>query len=174
MKCLLQLTVLTFLFFSALDAGLDSETSSEAWMHWFGNYHYIFLHFPIALIIMACVAELLLLWRKNPGYDFIVNFLLISAAIIAIPTVFSGLSLEESGAVTGETQALVEWHEIFGFITLSLTVVTVIIRNILGRYSLYVCSLIALLISVIITAHLGGLMAFEDFNLLPPFFTEPK
>lgn len=169
----LQLTVFTFLVSSSLYADLASELGSEDWMRWFGNYHYIFLHFPIALIIMACVAELLLLWRKNPKYDFIVNFLLISAAILAIPTVFSGLSLEESGAVTVEAQPLLEWHKIFGFITFSLTVITVIIRNFLGWYSLYLCSLIALLISVIITAHLGGLMAFEDFTLLPPFFT-PK
>lgn len=169
-----QLTGLTFLVSSSLYADLASGISSDAWMRWFGNYHYIFLHFPIALIIMACVAELLLLWRKNPGYAFIVNFLLISAAILAIPTVLSGLSLEESGAVTEKTQPLLEWHEFFGFVTFSLTVITVIIRNFLGWYFLYLCSLIVLLISVIITAHLGGIMAFEDFNLLPPLLTQSK
>jgi uncharacterized membrane protein len=173
MKHLIRLTAFTFLISNPAYAHLAVGGNSEAWLNWFGNYHFIFLHFPIALIIMACVAECLLYWKKNPQYNFVVNFLLISAAILAIPTVFSGLSLEESGAVAEEMNPLLEWHEIFGFITLSLTIITVIIRNFLGRNALYFWSLSALLVSVITTAHLGGLMAFENFNLLPPFLNHP-
>lgn len=173
MKHLLQLTTLRLLFSTPLYAHLASGESPEAWLRWFGNYHFIFVHFPIALITMACVAELLFSRRKDPQYNFIINFLLISAAILVIPTVFSGLSLEESGAVNEETHPLLEWHEIFGFITFSLTFITFIIHNWLGRSSLYLWSLIVLLICMIITSHLGGVMAFEDFNLLPPFFSAP-
>lgn len=156
-----------FLFLGSLFAEVALEKSSEGWLRLFGNYHFILLHFPIALIIMACVAELLFCWRKKVEYDFVVNFLLISAAILVIPTAFSGLSLEESGSVTEKLQPLLEWHEFFGFFTLSLTIITVIIRNFFKWRSLYLCCLFLLFISVIVTSHIGGMMAFEDFNLSP-------
>lgn len=171
MKYLIQLTAFTFLTFVPLYANVTSGNSLEAWVGWFGNYHFIFLHFPIALIIMACVAEVLLTVRKDPQYNFIVNFLLIAAAILVVPTVLAGLSLAHSGPVTEETNPLLEWHQIFGFLTLTLTCITVIIRNWLGRHALYLWCLFALLICVTVTSHLGSIMAFGEFNLLPPFFT---
>lgn len=163
MKILIQMTVFTL-------AHAGSHASAESWLHWFGHYHYIFVHFPIALIVMAFIAELIFSWRKNPEYNAIINFLLISAAIFLIPTVFSGLSLEESGAVTEDTEPLLEWHKIFAYATLSLTIITIIARNFLKHRPLYLLSLILLLVAVIVTAHLGGLMAFEGYQLLPPLF----
>lgn len=144
--------------------------TSDKWLSWFGNFHFIFVHFPIALIIMACVAELIFWWKKNPQYNFIVSFLLISAALLMIPTILSGLSLEESGAVNENAQSLLEWHESFAFTTLSLIIVTLFARHYLKKRSLYLWCLFALLIAVIITSHLGGLMVFDNFNLLPPLF----
>lgn len=170
MKHLTQLTALMLLGSGSAYANSASMGTQEAWLHWFGNYHFIFLHFPIALIIMACIAELLLSWKKDLRYDFIVNFLLISAAILVIPTVLSGLSLGETKEISSEANPLLEWHEIFGFITLSLTLITVILRKFFGRNSLYLWSLFVLLICVIMTSHLGGMMAIENYNLLPPFF----
>ena len=69
-------------------------------MDWFANYHYIFVHFPIALIIMAGIAELIMKLQKKPNLDATVKFLLISAALFTVPTVISGLSLEDAGVVS--------------------------------------------------------------------------
>lgn len=170
MKYLIPLTVFTLMVSATVHAHSISQENSESWLLWFGNYHFIFIHFPIALIVMAFIAELIFSWGKNPQYNAIVNFLLISAAIFAIPTILSGLSLEGSGVVTEETNPLLEWHKIFGYATLSLTIITIIARNFLKLRSLYLLCLMLLLISVIIASHLGGMMAFEGYHLLPPFF----
>lgn len=166
----MQLTVFICVVFSNVYADIPQGETSEVWLRWFGNYHYIFVHFPIALIVMACIAELLCSWRKNPQYNFVVYFLLIAAAIFAIPTVFAGLSLEESGVVGAKDEFLIEWHEFFGLVTLSLIFITLLLRYFWGRRSIYFWSLIVLFICVLITAHLGGAVAFDDFKLLPPFF----
>jgi uncharacterized membrane protein len=170
MKYLIQLAVSTLPLSGPAHAHLALGASLDAWLQWFGNFHFLFVHFPIALIIMACIAELLFTWKKDSQYNFTVNFLLIAAAIFVIPTVLSGLSLAGSGEATSETNSLLDWHEAFGFITLTLTIITVVIRIFLGRCPLYLWSLFLLLICVLTTSHLGGLMAFGDFNLLPPVF----
>jgi uncharacterized membrane protein len=170
MEYFMPLTVFAHMVTRPVQAGLALGVSMEDWLRWWGNYHYIFVHFPIALIVMAGVAEILFSWKKDPKFNVIVNFLLISAAILVIPTVASGLSLKESGAVSEEMLPLLEWHEIFGFVTFTLTLITVILRFWLGRSPLYLCSLFVLLICVIVTAYIGGLMAFGDVSPLPPIF----
>lgn len=169
MKYTVQLTILSLIAAGAAQAELPLGDGVNAWESWFGNFHYIFVHFPIALIVMVGVAELISSWRKNPQYNLVINFLLIAAAVFVIPTVFSGLSLEESGVVP-ETNPYLEWHETFGIATLVLTCITLILRTFFKWRTLYLLSLLALLICVAITSHLGGLMAFGDFSLLPPFF----
>lgn len=151
---------------------LAAGTGNEAWIHWAGQYHVIFVHFPIALIILAGVSELLFSWKKDPNYDFVTRFLLIASAILVIPTVLSGLSLEESGSVPEAMNEIIEWHEIFGLTTLILIFLTLFIRYWNGRSSLYFWSLAVLILSVIITSHLGGLVAFGEMNLFPPLFNQ--
>ena len=167
MRSLMQMTFFTIFLSSSLYAH-SSSGIFEGWLSWFGYYHYIFVHFPIALIIMACIAELFFIYKKEVQYNFVVNFLLIFALIFLIPTALSGLSLVESG--TQENSPLIGWHELFAFLTFSLNIATLFIRNTTGLRTLYLWSLFFLLISVMGTAHFGGLMAFGDFNLFPPFF----
>lgn len=150
-----------------LKADLAHAVEGKALAEWFGNYHFIFVHFPIALIVLACVAELLYSLKKDPRYGFVVNFLLISAAIFVIPTALSGLSLAASGMGAG-TQDILGWHQTFGIITLILTFLTLFLKNYQTSRPLYLLSLLLLLISVTVTAYLGGLMAFGEFNILPP------
>jgi len=129
-------------------------------MSFFAHYHYIFVHFPIALIIMAGVAESIMCFRKNVPLNNTVNFLLISALVFTIPTIGTGLLLEDTGIVGEQNHSIFEWHESFAFITLTLTVVTIFLRYSIDRYFIYCISLIFLVISVSITAYFGGLMAF--------------
>jgi len=136
-------------------------------MDWFASYHYIFVHFPIALIIMAGIAELIMAIRRSIALDNTVMFLLVSAMIFIIPTIATGLILEETGIVSESNHLYLEWHESFAFITLSLALATLLLRFWLGRHILYFASLILLVLSVIITAHFGGTMAFGPIDYFP-------
>lgn len=130
-------------------------------MSWLGQYHYIFVHFPIALIIMAGVAELIMILKKDAPLNSTVNFLLISAALWTIPTVATGLLLEDTGVVKPANHAILEWHQSFAFTTLSLVFATIFLRYWLGRHAIYWISFALMFASVIVTAHFGGIMAFN-------------
>lgn len=136
-------------------------------VQWFGNYHLIFIHFPIALLLMAAVSEVICLITKNPKYEFTTKFLLIAGAFFCIPTIFSGLAMEEGGAFTQEDSPIFWWHRFFGISTLILSLLTIIIRAYSGRNAFYFLSFILLVICVLATAHFGGLLAFGPFNYLP-------
>ncbi len=128
----------------------------------FGNYHFVLIHFPIALIIMAGIAELIYCFSRNSALNFTVNFLLISAVLFAIPTAFSGLAFEEGGSFYQEGSVVLWWHRFFGFFTMSLSILTIFLKMYLGRGVLYFSALILLIASVCLAAHFGGLMAFGE------------
>ena len=138
-------------------------------MSWLAHYHYIFVHFPIALVIMTGVAELIRSIRKDAVHERTANFLLIFALLFLFPTIGTGLLLEDSGVVTLENQLTFEWHESLAYTTLALAIVTVFFRFWLGRGFLYFTFLTLLIFSVIFTAHFGGVMAFDSLSYLPSF-----
>src|SRR4051812_19601708 len=65
---------------------------TERVLHLLGYLHLILLHFPIALIIMTCIAELLYVRDYNPLYKHAARFMILSAAFFALPTVLSGFA----------------------------------------------------------------------------------
>lgn len=150
----------------AIDKGIPP--SMGPLIQWFGNFHPIFLHFPIVLILLAGLTELLYAWNKNPFYDFVIKFMLVAAAIFIIPTVLSGLAFQEGVTLDESNRTILWWHRFFGIVTLILTFVTLLIRISHGRHGLYFVSLILLIGSVLTTSYLGGLMTFGPFSLLPP------
>lgn len=138
-------------------------------MNWLAHYHYIFVHFPIALFVMTGIAELMMRVRNNASLESTVNFLLISALLFTFPTIATGLLLEDTGVVTEGNHLVLEWHESFAFITLALALVTLFLRFWYVKRTLYVISLALLIISVMLTAHFGGMMAFGPLSYLPSF-----
>lgn len=138
-------------------------------MSWLAHYHYIFVHFPIALIIMASIAELIRAVRTQAVHESVPGFLLIFALLFALPTIGTGLLLEETGIVSSADHDILEWHESLAFTTLALTIATLCVRRWVGRGVLYFISLALLTLIVAITAHFGGVMAFGSLSYLPGF-----
>ena len=142
-----------------------SEATASELIDWFGSYHLLFLHFPIACAILAGLAEGLYIWTKKEGYAFTAQFLLIATAIFSIPTVAAGLALAQK-----ETLVLwntLWWHRAFGFFALIFSFLSAVLRFFPKRRALYLISLVLLIISVAIAADLGGDMAFPNFRWLP-------
>lgn len=130
-----------------------------------GSFHPVILHFPIALIVMTVVSELLFLYYKNPLFDHASRFMIFAAAIFAIPTALLGLAYAYGAHYEGALVNYLWWHRSLGLFTALLTVLTVILRELHTRkqwntITVYAICLAILFISVNIATYLGGEMTF--------------
>jgi uncharacterized membrane protein len=122
-----------------------------------GRFHPVILHFPIVLIILAFILELLRRIRVLKTPDFVVTIILIAAAISTIVAIASGFLLYSSGDYSG---VLMQQHLWIGVITGVCILITVSFYFIYhGNAKLYPLYAVGLLISngaVAYTSHLGG------------------
>jgi uncharacterized membrane protein len=138
------------------------------WTQWIGSFHFIFLHFPIALIAMTLISELLFAWYVSPIFDYASRFMLIAAAILAFPTVLLGLIYSYTATYSGILADFVWWHMWLGFATAIFAIFVVFVREYWGISKLYYTCLILLFLLVNVTGYLGGGMTFGPYHMLPP------
>lgn len=130
--------------------------------------HLALNHLPVLLSVIGALILLVGLLRKNTTVIQTALFLLIAAALFALPVYFTGEGTEDSVEnLPGVSENLIEEHEEMGLIALTLISVTGIIALIsLAVKSKIVLSRRIALVSLIIafisfgdfaqTAHLGG------------------
>jgi uncharacterized membrane protein len=140
----------------------------ENWKQWVGGFHFIFLHFPIALIILAAFAELCFARYRKPIFDYSSQFMLIAAAILAPPTALFGFIYSSTVIYEGLVGNFVQWHLWLGVATALFTVMVALIREFKGISKLYYICLFLLFLLVNITSMLGGGITFGPYHLLPP------
>lgn len=141
-------------------------------VHWFGQYHFIFLHFPLACSVLALVAEILFILTMKEGFAFTVQFLLIIAVLGAIATVLAGLSLAEGRPIPA--WSVLWWHRSLGFAILILSILCASIRPWHKMRKWYLCFLVLLAACALVGGDLGGKMTFRHFHWLPPSSSEGK
>jgi uncharacterized membrane protein len=145
-----------------------SLADSDFLTHFFaviGRFHLLFLHFPIALIVMTVVAEWLWIWFGNPMFSQAARFMISAAAIFAPITALLGLAFGYGQNYEGLSLELYVWHRYFGLLTAGLAILTAILRE---RYTLerssspksYYISLFLLFLSVSLTGAFGGSLTF--------------
>lgn len=144
---------------------VHSEHTGTSLIQWFGQYHFLFLHFPIVCALLAGVAELLYSWTNKEHYGFTAQFLLFFAAIFSIPTVLAGLALSHN--MTIALWSTPWWHRTFGILTLIVSWLAAILSLWPQHRKLYICFLILLLICVEVAGDLGADMTFKHFHWLP-------
>lgn len=140
----------------------------QSWTQWIGSFHFIFLHFPIALIAMTAISEFLFAWYNRPIFDYASRFMLVSAAILAIPTALFGLIYSYTATYTGLLADFVWWHMWAGISTAIFAIIIAFIRERYGTTKLYYTCLILLFLLVNITGFLGGGMTFGPYHMHPP------
>jgi uncharacterized membrane protein len=135
----------------------------------FGTLHFQILHFPIALILAAALAELLALITRRDFFADAGKYCILGAALMAIPTVLAGDALaDEMAARTpgGEVGELVDDHCDMGFVTLALAMAAAAVRVFhwgrlsSARAAVYGLLLAGATVMVMLTAHWGGMAAF--------------
>ena len=79
-----------------------------------GRFHPLVLHFPIVLIILALILELLRRFNMLKKADVVITIILVAAAITSVIAITSGYLLYASGDYSG---SLPEQHFWIGVIT---------------------------------------------------------
>ena len=149
-----------------------SETLQQgrptSWTQWIGSFHLILLHFPIALIYMLAISELLWVWCKKPMFESSSRFLMISVAIITPPTALLGLIYSYSASYEGLMETFLWWHMWFGILTATLAITLAFIKEKIGTTKFYYVGLFILFLIVNITGFFGGGMTFGPYHMHPP------
>jgi uncharacterized membrane protein len=150
------------------------ETVGHGWervIRFIGNFHLIFLHFPIVFIVTTGIAEWLYFMKKDLRFDHAARFMILMAAISAIPTVICGLALGYSFSYNTTypgTLANTFWlHQLFGILTAFLAIACSYFREYSHSLKIYYVFLIISIISVTITGYLGGMLTFGPNPLIP-------
>ena len=130
------------------------------------NIHPIIVHFPIALIVVVAICDLIGIISGKRSFILTANIVSIFAGIGAVMAVISGLFAEKSVWHPGPAHELLETHEMFGFIFLGVIIVTVIFRLAIGdkiydRFA-WIGFVLALIASGIVGygGYLGGEMVY--------------
>jgi uncharacterized membrane protein len=128
-----------------------------------GRFHPVILHFPIVLIIVAMILELMRRSRMLMKADFVITAILVAAALSAIVAIASGYLLYASGDYSG---ALLERHLWIGVITgvsiLFTAACYFLNRNSKKFYPLYFTGLLISNCAVAYTSHLGGTLTHGE------------
>lgn len=63
-------------------------------LNWFGKFHAASTHFPVALLLIAVLAEAGAWWLRRPEWTLLVRFLVVIGALSSIPTATLGWLVE--------------------------------------------------------------------------------
>jgi uncharacterized membrane protein len=132
-------------------------------MAFIGRLHPLLIHFPIALVIAAALAEGAAIVTGNKAWRTVAVGNVRAGAIFAFFAIIAGWCLAR-GPDT-ETSPLLEWHRWLGTVAAGPTLAAAFATGDVGRRSpsgvwIYRIALFAAGILVAVTGHLGGLLVW--------------
>ena len=131
-----------------------------------GRFHVLLVHFPIALGLAAAVADLLWVITRRMLFRQAAVYCLAGALIAAPFVVTTGWLRLNKMHLPPDMADVAEDHEHAGFATLGIVIGAAVARGVWRRTQnkwvlrLYGVLMAALVVSVSITAHLGGKITF--------------
>ena len=134
-----------------------------------GKLHLLILHFPIALILAAALADALWLWRRKGPFLQAGYWCILLGAAASVPAVLTGFLL--IGPLGMDQTPLGETHESLGVITMCVALAAaglrVGVRNVFSKKSaiLYGMLVAGAAVLVGLTGHWGGMLAFGETYL---------
>jgi len=130
------------------------------------NLHPIIVHFPVALIIIVAVSDLIGILTGRKSFTQTATIVSVFAALGAIGAVITGLLAEDSVWHPEAAHEMLETHETVGLVFLGLVVIIAVFRLAIGnkiydrfRWIGFVLALIACGV-VAYGAYLGGEMVY--------------
>jgi mono/diheme cytochrome c family protein len=150
-----------------IGAGSQVESTTSRTVRWLGKFHLLLLHFPIALLLAAGVGEVMATRRGSRLPSPAVQFCLSLAAVAVVPVAALGwLHAAVGNGVT--SPQLLTLHRWLGTFTGVWVIGTALgarwdARRGMRSRSVRAALVVGILL-VVVTAHLGGLMAHgRDF-----------
>lgn len=128
-----------------------------------GNFHPLFVHLPIGIILLAFALEMYNRFRPNPSADELILFVLGSAGVTALASLGTGWLLGEEGGFDEDLLFLHRWMAV------AFTVTTILLfflkrSKSTGIKKLYLPAFVVVLILISVTGHFGGNMTHgEDY-----------
>ncbi|NNE76409.1 MAG: DUF1549 domain-containing protein, partial [Pricia sp.] len=131
-----------------------------------GRLHPLLVHFPIGLLVVAFIMELLTLGGKRPGLREGIRWMVYIGAISAILSALFGWLLRTQDDYSGE---LVDNHQYLGIATAVFAIITVLLlqrtlKKSLPDFRSYRAALAITVVLLTIAGHLGSSLTHgEDF-----------
>lgn len=138
-------------------------TDEQRTYRFIGYFHPVLVHFPIALIITAALAECLLGFTGRRFFAPISLFCIRLAAFLIVLTALSGWFAASGSSDTSSSAWVLDWHRWFGIGTAVLTGLVAMISLWITHESergFYRWMLYLAAIAVGVTGHLGGMLVY--------------
>ncbi len=131
------------------------------------HLHPMVVHFPVALLLVSAVFEIVYLINKDPFYRRAGFYLFVLGALGVAAAVITG-NLAEEAVESEAIERFLEAHEEAGQLTLIIVIITFIVRLVLqimdkyhGIYQWVFLALFAIsLVAMVRTAYLGGELVY--------------
>ncbi len=135
-------------------------------LHFYGQFHPAFTHFPVALLLVAALAELVFWLRPRRTLHQFASFNLHLGAASALVAATMGWCLAATMGLEPELRRTLFWHRWLGTATAVWAVFTILLwwwyelRSTPGRRVYYRAALFGGALLVSVTGHLGGLLVY--------------
>lgn len=84
------------------------------------NFHPLFVHFPIALLLTSVVAALVAVRTRRPGAELVARVLLYTGTLAAGLTVITGFLAAQTVARVRAAAPVIEEHQTYAYVLLSV------------------------------------------------------
>ena len=122
-----------------------------------GRLHPVLVHFPIALVILAAMAEGVAILTRDGRWHFVAIANVRAGAFFAVLTALAGWLLARTPSI--EPTPLLTWHRWLGTTAATLTVIVALATRNVRVFRTVLFAAAAL---VAVTGHLGGLLVWGE------------
>lgn len=129
--------------------------------------HPIAVHFPIALLLTALLAQGIWLWKRMPVFVEMGFWLLLLGAVAAAVAALTGGWAEDAATVSKEVAAEIAQHETTAYITVWIYAVLAVWQLLrkakmeMAEHRMYFGALLVASAILIYTAYQGGVLVYD-------------
>lgn len=135
-----------------------------------GHFHPALVHFPVALVLTAAVAEALYMTKRKQRYGDAARFVITAAAWLSVPAAAAGFAAASGETFDARLEGVFTIHRVAGT-TLPFLVILAYAMGEGARRSgqvweqmLYRLVLLVAVVCVLVAAYYGGLLEHGDLH----------